>query len=100
LDRIPNYMLKENADVANFIITIIKKDVVMDKAPKQPMTHTSTHTQPNQSSITIQAMTNDTLLHSGKRHLTEMRTRLKATVYWRFLASANSERCGGPSVLV
>jgi hypothetical protein len=44
-------MLKENADVANFIITIViisKKDEVMDKMPKQPMTHTST--QSNQSS--------------------------------------------------
>jgi hypothetical protein len=43
-----------NADAANFIIiTISKKDVVMDKAPKQPMTHINTHTQSNQSSITI-----------------------------------------------
>jgi hypothetical protein len=83
LDRIPNYMLRENANAANFIIiTIIsKKDAVMDKAPKQPMTITGTHTQSNQSSITIQAMTNDTLLHSGKRHLMEMRTGLNAAVY-------------------
>jgi hypothetical protein len=56
-------------------------DVVMYKVPKQPMTHTGTHTQSNQSSITIQAMTSDTLLHSGKRHLMEMRTGQKAVVY-------------------
>jgi hypothetical protein len=73
---------------------------VMDKVPKQPMTHTGTHTQSNQSSITIQAMTNDTLLHSGKRHLTEMRTRLKVAVYWQLLTSANFRRCGGPGVRV
>jgi hypothetical protein len=65
-------------------------DAVVDKALKQPTTHISTHTQSNQSSITIQAMTNSTLLHSGKRHLTEMRTELKAAVYWRLLTSANS----------
>jgi hypothetical protein len=76
------------------------KDAVVDKASKQPMTHTSTHTQSNQSSIAIQAMTNDTLLHLGKRHLTETRTGLKAAVYWCLLANANSERRGGPSVLV
>jgi hypothetical protein len=72
----------------------------MDKAPKQPTTHNGTHTQSNQSSITIQAMTNDTLLHSGKRHLMETRTGLKVAVYWWLLASANSGRCGGPGVLV
>jgi hypothetical protein len=76
------------------------KDVVADKAPKQPMTHTGTHTQSNQSSITIQAMTNDTLLHSGKTHLMETRTGLKAVVYWQFLTGANSRRCGGLDVLV
>jgi hypothetical protein len=44
LDRIPNYMLRENADAANFIIIIIsKKDAVVDKVPKQPTTHTGTH---------------------------------------------------------
>jgi hypothetical protein len=53
----------------------------VDKVPKQPTTHTSTHSQSNQPSITIQMMNNDTLFHSGKRHLTEMRTRLKADVY-------------------
>jgi hypothetical protein len=46
-------MLRENADVSNFIIIISKKDVVVDKVPKQPITHTGTHTQTNQSSITI-----------------------------------------------
>jgi hypothetical protein len=66
------------------------KDAVVDKVPKQLTTHIGTHTQSNQSSITIQAMTNDTILHSGKRHLTEMRTRLKVVVYWRLLTSANS----------
>jgi hypothetical protein len=71
--------------------------VVVDKVPKQPMTHTDTHTQSNQSSITIQAMTNDTLLHWGKRDLTETRTEWKATVYWQLLTSANSGRCGGSS---
>jgi hypothetical protein len=45
-------------------------------------------------------MTNDTLLHSGKRHLTETRTGLKVTVYLRLLASANYEQHGGPGVLV
>jgi hypothetical protein len=43
------------------------KDAVVDKALKKPTTHAGTHTQSNQSSITIQAMTNDTLLHSGKK---------------------------------
>jgi hypothetical protein len=76
------------------------KDAVMDKALKQPMTHTGTHTQSNQSSITIQVMTNDTLLHLRKRHLTEMRTGLKATVYWWLLTSAKSGRRCGLGVLV
>jgi hypothetical protein len=89
----------KNADAAIFIIIISMKDAVMDKTLKQPMTHTSTHTQSNQSSITIQAMTNNTLLHSGKRHLTKIRTGLKAAIYWWLLASANSIRCGGPGVL-
>jgi hypothetical protein len=66
------------------------KDVAVDKVLKQPTTHTNTHTQSNQSSITIQAMANDTLLHLGKRHLTEMRTRLKDAIYWWLLTSANS----------
>jgi hypothetical protein len=66
------------------------KDAIVDKVPKQPTTHTGTHTQSNQSSITIQVMTNDTLLHLGERHLTETRTGLKATVCWWLLASANS----------
>jgi hypothetical protein len=82
-------MHRENVDVANFITFISMKDAVMDKAPKQATTHTGIHTQPNQSSINIQAMTNDALLHSGKRHLTEMRTGLKATVYWWLLDSAS-----------
>jgi hypothetical protein len=34
-------MLEE--DAANFIIIISKKDVVVDNAPKQTMTHISTH---------------------------------------------------------
>jgi hypothetical protein len=40
-------VLREDADAANFFIIVIlsKKDAVMDKAPKQPMTHASTHTQ-------------------------------------------------------
>jgi hypothetical protein len=75
-------MHRGNADAANIIIIISMRDAVLDKALKQPMTHTGSHTQSNQSSITIQVMTNDTLLHSGKRHLTEMRTGLKAVVYW------------------
>jgi hypothetical protein len=49
-----------NADAA-LLLSSSKKDVVMDKVLKQPMTHTSTHTQPKESSITIQVMTNDTL---------------------------------------
>jgi hypothetical protein len=43
LDRIPNYMPRENADATNFFIIISKKDVVMDKVPKQPTTHTDIH---------------------------------------------------------
>jgi hypothetical protein len=43
LDQIPNYMLRENVDAANFIIIISNKDTIMDKVPKQPMTHTNTH---------------------------------------------------------
>jgi hypothetical protein len=65
------------------------KDVIVDKVPKQPTTHTGTHTQSNQSSITIQVMTNDTLLHLGKRHVTEMRIGLKVAVYWWLFASVN-----------
>jgi hypothetical protein len=49
-----------------FFIIISMKDAVVDKVPKQPTTHTGTHTQSNQSSITIQVITNDTLLHSGE----------------------------------
>jgi hypothetical protein len=64
------------------------------------MTLSGTHTQSNQSSITMQAMTNDTLLHMGKRRLSEMRTGLKVVVYWRLLANAISRRRGGPGVLV
>jgi hypothetical protein len=90
-----------NADAANFIIiTISKKDAAVDKVPKQPTTHTSTHIQSNQSSIIIQMMTNNTLLHSGKRHLAETRTGLKAAIYWQLLAGANSRRCGSLGVLV
>jgi hypothetical protein len=57
-----------------------KKDAVVDKVPKQPTTHTGTHTQSNKSSITIQAMTNATLLQLRKRCQTETRTRLKASI--------------------
>jgi hypothetical protein len=90
-----------NADATNFIIIAIsRKDAVMDKVSKQPMTHTSTHTQSNQSSITIQTMTNDTLLHSGKRHLMKMRTRLRVAVYWWLLTNVNFRRSDGPCVLV
>jgi hypothetical protein len=39
-----------------------EKDAVVDKVPNKPTTHTGTHTRSKQSSITIQAMTNDTLL--------------------------------------
>jgi hypothetical protein len=67
-----------------------KKEVVMHKVPKQPTTHTGTHTQSNKSSITIQVMTNDTLLQLRKRCLTWTRTGLKAVVHWWLLASANS----------
>jgi biopolymer transport protein ExbD len=63
------------------IVTISKKDAVMDKVPKQPTAHTNTHTQQNQSSITIKAMTNDTLPRLGKRHLMKMTNRLRAVVY-------------------
>jgi hypothetical protein len=38
-----NYMLRENADVANFIIIVSKNDAVMDKVLKQHMTHIDTH---------------------------------------------------------
>jgi hypothetical protein len=94
-------VLREDADAANFFIIVIlsKKDAVMDKAPKQPMTHAGTHTK-KKSSITIQVMTNDTLLHSGKRHLVETRSGPKAAVYWQLLTSFNSGRHGGPGVLV
>jgi hypothetical protein len=97
----PAICTRKNADATNFIIIIISmKDAVVDKAPKQPTTHTGTHTQLNQSSITIQVMTNDTLLHSGKRHLTEARAGLKVVVYWWLLTNANSRQHGGPGVLV
>jgi hypothetical protein len=37
-------MHRKNADATNFIIIIISmKDVVVDKALKEPMTHTGTH---------------------------------------------------------
>jgi hypothetical protein len=74
-------------------IIISKKDVVVDKATKQPTTHTSTHTQSNQSSITIQAMTNNTSLHSGKRHLMETRTGLKAAPHQCQLWTTWRSRC-------
>jgi hypothetical protein len=82
-----------------------KKDAIMDKVPKQPMTHTDTSpgvlfTQSNKSSITIQVVTNDTLLQLRKRRITGMRTGLKAVVYWWLLTSANSRRRGIPGVLV
>jgi hypothetical protein len=40
-------VLREDADAAIFFIIVIlsKKDAVMDKAPKQPMTHAGTHTK-------------------------------------------------------
>jgi hypothetical protein len=76
------------------------KDVVVDKALKQPTIHTGPHTQSNQSSTTIQVMTNDTLLHLGKRHLTETRTGLKMAISWRLLTSANFGRCSNSGVLV
>jgi hypothetical protein len=98
--KYPTICIGKNVDATNFTIIISKKDAVVDKALKQLKTHTDTHTQSNQSSITRQVMTNDALLHSGKRHLTEMRTRLMAAIYWRLLASANSGPCGGLGVLV
>jgi hypothetical protein len=64
------------------VLLLSKKDAVVDKVPKQPMTHTGTHTQSKKSSITIQAMTNNTLLQLRKRHQTGMRTGLKLTVDW------------------
>jgi hypothetical protein len=60
-------MHRENVYTGIIIIIISMKDAVVDKAPKQPMTNTSTDAQSNQSSITIQEMTNDTLLHSGEK---------------------------------
>jgi hypothetical protein len=33
----------KNADAKNFIIIMSMKDAVTDKAPRQPMTHTDTH---------------------------------------------------------
>jgi hypothetical protein len=96
----PTICAGKNANATKFIIIISMKDAVVDKVPKKPMTHNGTHTQSNQSSITIQAMTNNTLLHSEKRHLMETRTGLKVAVYWWLLVSANSERLGGPGVLV
>jgi hypothetical protein len=79
-----------NADAANFIIIVSKKDAVVDKALKQPTTHTGRHTPSNQSSITIQAMTNNTLLKLRKRRQTGTRTGLKVVVCWWLLTSANS----------
>jgi hypothetical protein len=38
----------KNVDATNFIIIISKKGAVIDKEPKQPMTHTGTHTQSKQ----------------------------------------------------
>jgi hypothetical protein len=64
-----------------------KKDAVMDKVPKQPMTHTLNQ---NKSSIIIQVMTNDILLQLCEKHLTSTRTGRKVAVYWRLFASANS----------
>jgi hypothetical protein len=82
------------------VLLLSKKDVIMDKVSKQPMTHTGTHTQSKESSITIQEMTNNMLLQLRKRRVTGMRIRLKAVIYWRLLTSANSGRHGGPGVLV
>jgi hypothetical protein len=81
-----------------FLSLSSKKDVVMDKMLKQTMTHTATHTKSKQIINHHTAMTNDTLLQLGERHLTSMRTRQKMVVYWWFLASANSGRHGGPGV--
>jgi hypothetical protein len=64
------------------VLLLSKKDAVVDKVPKQPTTHTGTHTQSKKSSIAIQAMTNNTLLQLRKRHQTGMRTGLKLTVDW------------------
>jgi hypothetical protein len=95
---------QENADAKNFIIIISMKDVVMDKVPKQPTTHTGTHTQLNQSSITIKAMTNNTLLHSRKRHLMKTITGLKAAprqcqlwMMWRFRCPGLKSRSHCPN---
>jgi hypothetical protein len=59
---------------------IKKKMRSWTRCRSNPMTHTGTHTKLNQSSITIQTMTNNTLLHSGKRHLTKTKTRTRAIV--------------------
>jgi hypothetical protein len=93
-------MHRKNANAGNFIIIISGKDAVVDKVPKQPTTHTSTHTQSNKASITTQAMSNDTLLHLGKRHITCTGTGWKTAVSWRLLTSAISGRHGGSSLLV
>jgi hypothetical protein len=60
---------------------IKKKMQSWTRCRSNPMTHTTTHTQSNQSSITIQTMTNDILLHLGKRHLKETKTRQRAAIY-------------------
>jgi hypothetical protein len=100
LDRIPNYMHRKNAYVASFIIPFIIKERCGHGHGAEATHDSHRHTlNQNKSSITIQAMTNDTLLQLRKRCLTGMRTILKAAVYWRLLTSAHSGRRGGPGVL-
>jgi hypothetical protein len=65
LDRTSNSMHKKIPMLP--ILLLSEKDAVMDKVPKQPTTYTGT--QSKQSSITIQAMTNDTLLQLRRGHL-------------------------------
>jgi hypothetical protein len=60
---------------------IKKKMWSWTRCQSNPMTHTGTHTQSNQSSVTIQMMTNNTLLHSGKRDLTKTETILRVAIY-------------------
>jgi hypothetical protein len=72
------------------LLSLSKKDVVMDKVPKQHTTHIGAHTQSNQASMTTQALTENTLLRLGKRHLTSTGTGQKMVVYWWLLASSKS----------
>jgi hypothetical protein len=40
--------MHKKMQMLQFLLLSLRKDVVVDKAPKQPMTHTSTHAQTKQ----------------------------------------------------